>query len=155
MCPSHCWLNFSQIRKYRPRFTCGTFPKMWIFRMSTSSTGKGFKRQMTIHVEIYWFQFGFQLLPWINWWVRWWYFIKVYMWITNICKSFFLRKYPPGVHPLLQENYTGVETARLWNYLFLSFLGKTKREQPLLSHVYCEIWPHSLQFLFWNFDFFW
>ena len=56
-----------------------------------------------------------------------------------------LRRLPPR-HPLLQENYTGVETTRLWNNFFLSFLAKTKREPPLPGQVYCEIWPHSLQF---------
>ena len=40
-------------------------------------------------------------------------------------------------HPLLQEKYTGLETARLWKPFFLSFLAKTKREQPLPSQVYC------------------
>ena len=29
-------------------------------------------------------------------------------------------------------------------YFFLPFLTKTKREQPLASHVYCEIWPPIL-----------
>ena len=30
-------------------------------------------------------------------------------------------------HPLLQENYNGVETTRLWNNFFLSFLAKTAK----------------------------
>ena len=58
-------------------------------------------------------------------------------------------------HPLLQEKYTGLETARLWKPFFLSFLAKTKREQPLPGQVYCEIWPHSLQFWLHNFSNFW
>ena len=54
------------------------------------------------------------------------------------------------VHPQLQENYTGVETARLWNWFFLPFLAETKREWLFLSQVYCKICPHSFQFaLFW------
>ena len=60
-----------------------------------------------------------------------------------------------AVHPLLQEKYTGLETARLWKPFFLSFLAKTKREQPLPGQVYCEIWPHSLQFWLHNFSNFW
>ena len=58
-------------------------------------------------------------------------------------------------HPLLQEKYTGLETARLWKPFFLSFLAKTKREQPLPGQVYGEIWPHSLQFWLHNFSNFW
>ena len=60
-----------------------------------------------------------------------------------------------NLHPLLQEKYTGLETARLWKPFFLSFLAKTKREQPLPGQVYCEIWPHSLQFWLHNFSNFW
>ena len=59
------------------------------------------------------------------------------------------------LHPLLQEKYTGLETARLWKPFFLSFLAKTKREQPLPGQVYGEIWPHSLQFWLHNFSNFW
>ena len=58
-------------------------------------------------------------------------------------------------HPQLQENYTGVKTTRLWNYSFLLFLAKTKREQPLPGQVYGEVWPHSLQFWLHNFSNFW
>ena len=55
-----------------------------------------------------------------------------------------------GVHPQLQENYTGVETARLWNWFFLPFLAETKREWLFPSQVYCKICPYSFQFaLFW------
>ena len=55
-------------------------------------------------------------------------------------------------YPLLQEKYTGLETARLWKPFFLSFLAKTKREQPLPGQVYGEIWPHSLHFWLHNFS---
>ena len=40
-------------------------------------------------------------------------------------------------HPLLQEKCTGLETACLWKPFFLSFLAKTKQEQPLPGQVYC------------------
>ena len=49
-------------------------------------------------------------------------------------------------HPLLQATYTGVRTTVLGNIFSPSFLAKTKREQPLSSHIHCKFWPHSLQF---------
>ena len=47
-------------------------------------------------------------------------------------------------HPQLQENYTGVKTTRLWNYSFLLFLAKTKREQLLLG----QVWSHECSNLY-------
>ena len=50
----------------------------------------------------------------------------------------------------LRDNYTGVETARLWNWFFLPFLAETKQELLFLSQVYCKICPYSFQFaLLW------
>ena len=76
---------------------------------------------------------------------------------TNECNHYHLTECTKThvSHPLLQEKYTGLETARLWKPFFLSFLAKTKREQPLPGQVYCEIWPHSLQFWLHNFSNFW
>ena len=42
-------------------------------------------------------------------------------------------------YPQLQENYTGVETSRLWNYSFLLFLANTKQEQALPG----QVWSHE------------
>ena len=69
---------------------------------------------------------------------------------TSGCFLFYQR------HPLLQQNFTGVETAHLWNHFFPLLLTKTKQEKPLLSQVYFKIWPQSLQFVsrFFFFRFF-
>ena len=56
--------------------------------------------------------------------------------------------------PLLQATYTGVQTTVLGNIFFPSFLAKTKREQPLPSHIHCETWPRSLRFWLWIFSIF-
>ena len=51
-----------------------------------------------------------------------------------------------------KENYTGVETTPFWNYFFLPFLTKTKREQPLPGHFYGKICLGALRFWSGNFD---
>ena len=45
--------------------------------------------------------------------------------------------------PATRKVYWGRNKPSL-EYFFLPFLTKTKREQPLPSHVYCEIWPPIL-----------
>ena len=57
-----------------------------------------------------------------------------------------------AAHPLLQEKYTGLETARLWKMFFWSLLAETRREFLIPVIVYGQFCLGALQFWSGKFD---
>ena len=53
---------------------------------------------------------------------------------------------PRDLHPLLQENYTGVKTARLWNYFFCCFLLRLSENNCSRTKFIAKFGPTASNF---------